>query len=139
MKLTPGQDINMDTNPIEAMFDLNNNLDEVRGRSLDMSIHRPRSPSLLLSKCEEEYHIRVKWESNRMDEDIPVNSSSNFSLEYAIQKGQNYQVSKMANPTLNIRMQGVSTAQLALNQPSSKNMFNIQLNYDPNQALDPKS
>jgi len=139
MKLTPGQDINMDTNPIEAMFDLNNNLDEVRGRSLDMSIHRPRSPSLLLSKCEEEYHIRVKWESNRMDEDIPVNSSSNFSLEYAIQKGQNYQVSKVANSTLNIRMQGVSTAQLALNQPSSKNVFNIQLNYDPNQALDPKS
>jgi len=65
------------------MFDLDNNLDEVKGHSLDMSIHRPRSPSLLSSKYEKEYHIQVKQESNRMDEDVPVNSSSNFSLEYA--------------------------------------------------------
>jgi len=35
-------------------------------------------------------------------------------------------------------MQGVLTVQLALNQPSSENVFNIQLNYNPNQALDPK-
>jgi len=57
LKLTPRQDINMETNYIEAMFDLDNNLDEVRGCSLDMSIHRPRSPSLLSSKSEEEYYI----------------------------------------------------------------------------------
>ncbi len=50
LKLIPGQDINMDTNPIEAMFDLDNNLDEVRGCSLDMSIHRPRSPSLFVKQ-----------------------------------------------------------------------------------------
>jgi len=47
----------METNYIEAMFDLDNNLDEVRGCSLDMSIHRPRSPSLSSSKSEEEYYI----------------------------------------------------------------------------------
>jgi len=76
------QDINMDTNAIEVMFDLDNNLDEVRGHSLNMSIHRPRSPSLSSSKCKKEYHIRVKQESNRIDKDISVNSSSNFSLEY---------------------------------------------------------
>ena len=141
LKLTPGQDINMDTNPIEAMFDLDNNLDEVRGRSLDLSIHRPRSPSpsLSSSECEEEYHIRVKRESDRMDKDEPVNSSSNFSLEYATQEGQNYQVSKAADPTHNTRMQCDPTAGPALNQPSSESMFNIQLNYDPNQALDPES
>ncbi len=57
LNLTTKQDINMDTNPIKAMFNLNNNLDEVRGCSLDMSIHRPRSPSLLLSISEEEYHL----------------------------------------------------------------------------------
>jgi len=117
---TPGQDINMDTNPIEAMFDLDNNLDEVRGHSLNMSIHRPRSPSLSSSEYEEEYHIQVKWESDRMDEDVSINSSSNFSLEYAIQKGQNYQVSKAVDPTLNTRMQGVSTTQPALNQHPAK-------------------
>ena len=121
------------------MFYLDNNLNEVRGCSLDMSIHRPRSPSLLLSKCEEECHIRVKRKSNRIDKDNLVNSLSNFSLEYTTQEGQIHQVSKAADPTLNMRMQNVLTAQLALSQPSSKNVFNIQLNYDPNQALNPES
>jgi len=74
-----------------------------------------------------------------MDEDKPTISSSNFSLEYKTQEGQNHQVSKAADPTTNTRMQDVSTVQLALNQPPSKNVFNIHLNYDPNQALDPKS
>jgi len=125
----------METNFFEAMFDLEHNLNEMRGCSLDISIHRPRSPSLLLSESGEEYHIRVKQESDRMDEDEPTISSSNFSLEYKTQEGQNHQVSKAANSTTNMKMQGVSTVQLALNQPPSKNIFNIHLNYDPNQAL----
>ena len=82
MKLIPGQDINMDTNSIKAMFDLDNNLEVVRGHSLDMNIHRPRSPSHLLNKSEKEYHIQVKQESNRMDKDDPATSSNDFSLEY---------------------------------------------------------
>jgi len=57
LKLTSEQDINMNTNLIKAMFDLDNNLEVVRGHSLDMSIYRPRSPSLSSSKYEEEYHI----------------------------------------------------------------------------------
>ena len=104
LKLTSGQDINMETNFIEAMFNLDNNLDEMRGHSLDMSIHRPRSSSLLLSKSGKEYHIRVKQNSNRMDEDKPTISSNNFSLEYKTQEGQNHQVSKVANSTTNTRM-----------------------------------
>ena len=57
LKLIPGQDINMETNSIEAMFNLDNNLDEVRGHSLDMSIHMPRFPSLSLDENREEYYI----------------------------------------------------------------------------------
>ena len=38
-----------------------------------------------------------------------------------------------------MKMQGVLTVQPALNQPASKNIFDIQLNYNSNQALDPKS
>ena len=109
LKLTPRQDINMETNFFEAMFDLEHNLNEMRGRSLDMSIYRPRSPSLLSSESGEEYHIWVKWESDRMDKDKPAIPSSNFSLEYETQKGQNHQVSKAADPTTNMRMQGVLT------------------------------
>ena len=77
-----GQDINIVIDPIGTMFDLDNNYDEVRGCSLDMSVHRPKSPSMSLSECDEEYHIHVKYKSNRMVEDEPVNSSGSFSLEY---------------------------------------------------------
>ena len=38
-----------------------------------------------------------------------------------------------------MRMQGILTAQPALNMPASKNMFDVQLNYNPNQVLDPDS
>ena len=38
-----------------------------------------------------------------------------------------------------MRMQDILIVQLALNQPASKNMFNFQLNYNPNQALDSES
>jgi len=99
LKLTSGQDIDMDTNPIEAMFDLGKNLEVVRGCSLDMSIHRPRSPLLSSSECEEEYHIQVKWKSDRMDEDDPATFSNDFSLEYMTYESQNHQVSKMADPS----------------------------------------
>jgi len=74
-----------------------------------------------------------------MDKDKPAIPSSNFSLEYETQEGQNYQVSKAADPTIDMRIQGGSTVQSALNQPPSESVFNIHLNYDPNQALDPKS
>jgi len=84
LKLMPGQNINMETNSFKSMFDLEHNLDEVRGHSLDMSIYRPKSPSLSSSKSGEKYYIRVKHESDRMDEDESAISSSNFSLEYKI-------------------------------------------------------
>ena len=60
LKLMPGQDINMETNSFKAMFNLEHNLDEVRDHSLDMSIYRPRSPSLSSSESGKEYHIQVK-------------------------------------------------------------------------------
>jgi len=37
-----------------------------------------------------------------MDEDEPAITSSNFSLEYATQEGQNHQVSKAADSTTNM-------------------------------------
>jgi len=43
LKLVFEEDINMVTDPIGAMFNLNNNLDEVRGRSLDVSVTNQRS------------------------------------------------------------------------------------------------
>ena len=59
LKVVFDDDIDMVTDPIGAMFNLNNNFDEVRGCSLDVSAHKPRSPSVSLSESEEEYHICV--------------------------------------------------------------------------------
>ena len=60
LKVVFDDDIDMVTDPIGAMFNLNNNFDEVRGHSLDVSAHKPRSPSVLLSESEEEYHICIQ-------------------------------------------------------------------------------
>ena len=98
--LVPSQDINMAVNPVRAMFDLNNNYNEVRGHSLDMSIHRPRSPSISLSECNEEYHTHVQWESDKIIEDEPTNFTGSIKLEYAT---QNNQVSKVADIPSNMR------------------------------------
>jgi len=85
LKVVFNNDIDIVTDPIGAMFNLNNNFDEVRGRSLDASAHKPRSPSVLLSESKREYHICVQQESNRMDEDEPDNSPGSVKLEYKTQ------------------------------------------------------
>ena len=125
LDLVHRQNIDMVVNPIGAMFGLDYNYDKMRGHSLDMSVYRPRSPSMLLSKCNEEYHIRVKHESNRMVENKPINSSGSFSLEYTTQEGQNHQSSKATNPTLNMRQQCALTVGPALTHSPSKNAVNV--------------
>jgi len=130
----------MNVDPISTMFELDHIDDEVRGRSLDASIHRPRSPSISSSKCDKEYHICIQRESEKMVENSnniePANSIGSIRLKYATQEGQNNQVSKMADTSLNTKQQHALTMEPALNSLSSENMFNIQLNYDPDQALD---
>ena len=70
--MASSQDINMVVDLLDNLFDIGNNYDEVRDHSLEMSIHKLRSFSILLSKCDKEYHICVKRESDRMDKDEPV-------------------------------------------------------------------
>ena len=59
LKLVFKEDIDIVTNPIGAMFNLSNNLDEVRGCFFNVSAYRPRSLSISLSKNEEEYYVCV--------------------------------------------------------------------------------
>jgi len=82
LKVVFNNDIDMVTDPIGAMFNLNNNFDEVRGHSLDASAHKPKSPSVLSSESEKEYHVYVQQESDRMNEDEPDNSPGSVKLEY---------------------------------------------------------
>ena len=100
--VTPNLDIDMVVNPLDNLFNICDNYNEMRGRSLALSMHKPRSPLISSSKCSEEYHVYIKRESNRMDEDESVNSISSIQVKYAIQGGQKDQVSKTTDITNNI-------------------------------------
>ena len=72
------QDIDIVVDSLDNLFDIDNNFDEMRNHSLALSTHRPKSLSISSSNCDKEYHIRVKRESDRMDEDKPVTSVGNI-------------------------------------------------------------
>jgi len=135
--LTPNSNINMVFDPENNIYDIGKGFKERRGCSLSYSIYKPRSSSISSSECSEDYHIHVKRMSDRMDEDEPVNSISSIKVEYASQKGQKDQVSKTTDNTNNMLQQCVSNEVLASSTISS-NMFDIQLSYDIDQALDPE-
>ena len=79
LKLVFKEDIDIVTDPIGAIFNLNNNLDKVRDCSLNVSAHRPRFSFISSSENKEEYYIHVQYKSDRMDKDKPVNSPSSVS------------------------------------------------------------
>ena len=95
------QDIDMIVDSLDNLFDIGNNFDKVRGCSLVLNAHRPRSPLISSSDYDKEYHIRVKRESDRMDENESVTSVGSIQIEYVTQEGQNGLVSKVADNTNN--------------------------------------
>jgi len=136
--LTPNSDIDMVVDPLDNLYDIGDSFKEERDCLLSLSMHKPRSLSISLSKYSKEYHIYVKRESNRIDEDEPVTSIGSIKIEYTSQGVQKDQVSKATDITNNMLQQCVSSEDLALSSTASNSVFNIQLNYDINQALDPE-
>jgi len=136
--LTPNSDIDMVVDPLDNLYNIGNSFEKGRGCSLSLSMYKPKFLSISSSECSEEYHIHVKRESNRMDEDRPVTSIHSIKVEYVSQGGQKEQVSKATDITNNMLQQHVSSKDLASSSTTSNSMFNIQLNYDINQALNPE-
>ena len=136
--LTPNPDIDMVIDPLDNLLDIGNSFDSERGRSLSLSMHKPRSPSISSSECSEEYHVCVKRMSDRMDEDEPVGTSDSIKLEYASQEGQKDQVSMATDTTRNMMHQHVSNVDWVSEPTPDNNVFNVNLNYDIDQALDPE-
>jgi len=134
--LTPNSDIDMIVDPLDNLYNIDDSFEEGRGRSLSLSMHKPRSPSISSSKYSKEYHIYVKRESNRMNEDEPIISIGSIKVEYTFQERQKYQVSKVTDITNNMLQQCVSKKDPASSSTTSNSVFNIQLNYNINQALD---
>ena len=87
---TPNSDINMVINPKDNIFNIGNTFEERRSHSLLFSMHKPRSPSISSSKCSEDYHVHVKRDGNRMNENEPVGSIGSIKVEYISQGGQNF-------------------------------------------------
>jgi len=85
--------------------------------------------------------MRVQRESDRMVKDDSVTPTDSPQLEYVILRNKGIQVSKMTEPPTNSRQQHVENIGLAINNNTvdNNNVFNIQLNYNINQALDPES
>ena len=133
--MAPILDIDMAIDSVNDLF----TGDEVKGHSLALSVHKPRSLSISSSKSNEEYHICVKRDSDRMDEDKLVFSTGNSQDEYVTQERKKGQVSKAADSTDNMCHQRVPNEDPISSFPASNNMFNIQLNYDIDQALDSES
>jgi len=136
--LTPNSDINISINPEDNLFDIGDSFENGRGCFLLLSIHKPRSPSISSSECSEEYHIHVKRDSDKMDEDELIGSIGNIEVEYTSQRGQKDQVSKATDTTNNMLQQHVPSKDLALNSTPGNSMFNINVNYNINQALNPE-
>ena len=108
--LTPNQNIDIVVDPLDNLFDIDNNYDEMRDHSLALSVHKPRSLSISSSKYSEEYYIHVKRKSNRIDEDKPITSIGSIQIEYISQGGQKGQVSKATDITNNTFQQYVSSS-----------------------------
>jgi len=136
--LTPNSDINIVFDPEDNIYNISEGFEKGRGCSLSFNIHKPRSPSISLSECSKDYHVCVKRISDRMDEDKPINSIGSIKVEYVSQEGQKDQVSKVTDNTNNTLQQCVSNKVPASSTTSSNSMFDIQLSYDVDQALDPE-
>ena len=84
--------------------------------------------------------MRMQRESDMMDQDDPPAPATNSPLvEYETASEQALRVSKAADTNTSARQQRVPTAGPTLNTTAGVNVFNVQLNYDPDQALDPDS
>jgi len=134
--LTLNPDIDMVIDPIDNLFVIGNGFDNERDCLLLLSMHKPRSPSISSSKCSDEYHVCVKRISDRMDENEPVRSIDSIKLEYTSQGGQKDQVSMATDIASNMMHQHVSNVDWTSEPIPDNNMFNINLNYDIDQALD---
>ena len=84
-----------------------------------------------------DYAERMERNNDFVDKVIePVDSSQ---LLYVTNNNQEIQSSKVAELLTNIRPQCINNEELSHSNHVDNNMFNIQLNYDINQAKNPNS
>jgi len=82
MTLSGNIDMNIDI--VNDLFKKNcDNYNKVRDHSITSNVQSSRTPSILSSKCDEEYSARVQCESDNIVEDDQIVPSDSPQLEYA--------------------------------------------------------
>jgi len=129
-----------DIHNVSNVIFLSDDYNKMRGHTVLFSSNHSRSSLLSSDISAEEYAVRMQRESDRMDQDDPSAPSTNSLLvEYKTVSEQALHVSKVADTHNPVRQQYVLTMKPTLNKPVGKNIFNVWLNYDPDQALNPES
>ena len=94
-----------------------------------------------MSECKESYAEYLEKLNNKIDENEPIitynsklSNSLQLGLECMTSKSQTGHVGKAANSSNTACQQHTLNENPALIQPAGCNMFNVQLNYNYNQA-----
>ena len=115
------------------------NFDDVRG----LTIHPSKPPSntdkMSVMEGSVDYTRKMERQNNNLDEDKVQEPIDSSQLSYVTQKSQDNKSSRVANLSTNIESQHVNNVEHTHNNQDDNNMFNIQLNYNINQAIDPDS
>jgi len=134
--MTLSGDIDIFIDIVNDLFKKNcDNYDKVRGHLMTSDVQSSKTLSMSSSEYDEEYLARFQCKSGNIVENDQIIPSDSPQLKYATPNIQGNQVSKATDYTTNMRQQHVKCDAPALNN----NMFNIQLQYDINQVLDPES
>ena len=129
-----------DIHDVSNIISPSDDYNKMRGHTVLFSSNHSRSSLLSSDVSAEEYAVRMQRKSDRMDQDDPPAPSTNsFLVEYKTVSKQALHVNKITDTHNPARQQCVLTMKPTLNKPVGKNVFNVWLNYDPDQALNPES
>jgi len=112
------------------------NFDNVRGLTKHLA-NNSSSDIMSVTNSLVDYAECIERNNYFVDKVVePVNS---FQLLYITNNNQEIQSSRAAELSTNMRPQCVNNEELSCSNHKDNNMFNIQLNYNINQAMDPNS
>ena len=79
LNMASNDDINMAVDSFDNLFkNISNNFDEMRGRSLALSVYSFKTSLMFSSDFDKDYPTRMKKASDRMDKDDSVASSDSI-------------------------------------------------------------
>ena len=140
MTLPPDMGMDIDNND-NFLGNIANNYDEVRGHTMAPDKQASRTVSMSSSEASVDYATRLEHLNDLLKDENLKKLIDSSQLLYTMPREHGNQVSTAANSNSNMRQQCVPIGDPVLNNfyDLNNNVFNVQLPYDINQALDLKS